>query len=379
MNLESTARKYEPYLENIASRADLSYLFQEMLGELTVGHLYVAGGAAPDVKRTTVGLLGADYKIENGRYRFAKIYQGENWNPGLRAPLTEPGVNVNTGEYLLAVNGREVRPPVNLYSFFEETANKSVVLRVGPDPGGANAREVTVVPVASEGQLRNRSWMEENRRKVDQLSGGKVAYVYLPNTSEAGYTNFNRYYFAQTGKQAAVIDERFNGGGSVADYIVDYLNRPVLSGWATRNGEVFTTPQNAIFGPKVMIINEYAGSGGDALPWMFRQRGVGPLVGKRTWGGLVGIFGFPPLIDGGMVTAPNLAFFNVKTHEWEIENHGVAPDVEVEYEPAAVRAGHDPQLEKAVEMVMAELKKKPAQEYKVPTYPNYHKTQAEAR
>jgi tricorn protease len=379
LNLEAAAQKYEPYMENIASRADLSYLFQEMLGELTVGHLYVAGGATPDVKRTTVGLLGADYKIENGRYRFAKIYQGENWNPGLRAPLTEPGVNVSPGEYLLAVNGRDVRPPANIYSFFEETANKSVVLRVGPDPGGANSREVTVVPVANEGQLRTRSWMEDNRRKVDQLSGGTVAYVYLPNTAEAGYTNFNRYYFAQTGKQAAVIDERFNGGGAVADYIVDYLNRPLLSGWATRNGEVFTTPQNAIFGPKVMVINEYAGSGGDALPWMFRQRGVGPLVGKRTWGGLVGIFGFPPLIDGGMVTAPNLAFFNVKTNEWEIENHGVAPDVDVEYDPAGVRAGHDPQLEKAVEMVMAELKKKPAQEYKVPNYPNYHKTKTEAR
>src|SRR5262249_1933000 len=210
----------------IASRADLSYLFQEMLGELSVGHLYVQGGATPDVKRTTVGLLGADYKIENGRYRFAKIYQGENWNPELRAPLTEPGVNVSAGEYVVAVDGRDVRPPANVYSFFEETANKSVVLRVGPDPGGANSREVSVVPVASEGQLRTRSWMEDNRRKVDQLSGGKVAYVYLPNTAEAGYANFNRYYFAQTGKQAAVIDERFNGGGAVAGHICRYLKRP---------------------------------------------------------------------------------------------------------------------------------------------------------
>ncbi|HEY1340741.1 MAG TPA: PDZ domain-containing protein, partial [Bryobacteraceae bacterium] len=229
LNLQEAAKKYEPYLASIASRADLTYLFQEMLGELTVGHLYVAGGAIPDVKRTTVGLLGADYKVENGRYRFAKIYQGENWNPDLKAPLTQPGVNVAAGEYLLAVNGRDLRPPDNIYSFFEETATKSVVLRVGSDPGGADARDVTVVPIASETPLRNRSWIDDNRRKVDQLSGGKLAYVYLPNTAEGGYTNFNRYYFAQTGKEGAVIDERFNGGGQVADYIVDYLNRPLLS------------------------------------------------------------------------------------------------------------------------------------------------------
>jgi len=376
LDLQAAAKKYEPYLEGVASRADLSYLFQEMLGELSVGHLYVTGGAAPEVKRTTCGLLGADYKIANGRYRFAKVYQGENWNPDLRAPLTQPGVNVTAGEYLLAVNGRDLHPPDNIYSFFEETAGKSVVLRVGPDPGGVNSREVTVVPVGNETALRNRSWMDDNRRKVDQLSGGKLAYVYLPDTAQGGYTNFNRYYFAQTGKEGAVIDERFNGGGDVADYIVDHLNRPLLSYWATRNGEPFPTPQNAIFGPKVMIINEFAGSGGDALPWMFRQRSIGTLVGKRTWGGLVGIFGFPPLIDGGSVTAPNLAFWNPKTAEWDVENHGVAPDVEVELDPAAVRAGHDPQLEKAVEVALVELKKHPLPEVKKPAYPNYHRTSA---
>lgn len=369
----SAEKKYEPYLETVASRGDLNYLFEEMLGELTVGHLYVRGGAAPEVKRVQGGLLGADYKVENGRYRFAKVYSGENWNPQLKAPLTQPGVNVAAGEYLLAVNGRDLRPPENLYSPFEETAGKSVVLRVGPNPDGSGSREVTVVPIETEAALRNLAWIEDNRRKVDRLSGGRLAYVYLPNTAQGGFTNFNRYYFAQIGKEGAVIDERFNGGGQIADYIIDHLSRPLLNFFMTRTGEPFSTPQSAIFGPKAMIINEYAGSGGDAMPWMFRERHLGPLIGKRTWGGLVGIVGFPPLIDGGIVTAPNLAFYNLKG-EWEIENHGVAPDIEVEYGPAAVRAGHDPQLEKAVDVLMAELKKHPLPHYHHPPFPNYHKS-----
>ncbi len=368
-------KQFEPYADSVASRGDLNYIFEEMLGELTVGHLFVRGGAFPEVKRVRGGLLGADYQIENGRYRFAKVYTGENWNPQLKAPLTQPGVNVIAGEYLLAVNGRDVAPPANLYSFFEETAGKSVVLRVGPNPDGSGSREVTVVPVESETALRNLDWIEANRHKVDQMSGGRLAYVYLPNTGEGGFTNFNRYYFAQVGKEGAVIDERFNSGGQIADYIIDYMSRPLTNFFMTRAGEAFTTPQEAIFGPKAMIINEYAGSGGDAMPWLFRQRGIGPLIGKRTWGGLVGIVGFPSLIDGGLVTAPDLAFYNLKG-EWDVENHGVAPDIEVEYDPATVRAGHDPQLEKAVQVVMAELEKHPTPQYHQPPFPNYHKTTA---
>jgi tricorn protease len=246
-----------------------------------------------------------------------------------------------------------------------------VVLRVGPDPNGANAREVTVVPVESEAGLRNLAWVEGNRRKVDQMSGGRVAYVYLPDTALGGYTNFNRYYFAQINKDGAVIDERFNGGGTAADYIIDYMRRPLLNYWTTREGKDFTTPIGSIYGPKAMIINEYAGSGGDALPWMFRRAGVGQLVGKRTWGGLVGIYDYPPLIDGGMVTAPRVAFFNPEG-EWDVENRGVAPDVEVELDPKAWRAGRDLQLEKAVELVMEAIRKNPPPKYKKPAYPNYH-------
>jgi tricorn protease len=372
LNLEAAKKKYEPYLESIASRDDLNYLFEEMLGEITIGHMFVGGGDRPDVKQVKGGLLGADYKIENGRYRFARIFNGENWNPKLRAPLTQPGVNVLAGEYLLAVNGREVGGSDNIHSFFEETAGKQVVLKVGPNPDGKGSREVTVVPADDELGLRNLAWIEGNRRRVDEMTGGRVAYVYLPDTYSGGYTNFNRYYFAQVGKEAAIIDERFNGGGAIADYIIDYLRRPLLSFWTLREGQDITTPIEAIFGPKVMIINEMAGSGGDALPWMFRKTGIGPLIGKRTWGGLVGHYTNPgDLLDGGFTGTPNLAFYNTDG-AWDVENHGVPPDIEVEYDPKAVREGHDPQLEKAVEVVMELLKKNPLPTPHRPAYPNYH-------
>jgi tricorn protease len=373
LDLETIRKRYEPYLEDLSSRDDLNYLFEEMLGEITVGHMFVGGGDTPEPKRVKGGLLGADYAVENGRYRFARVYNGENWNPKLRAPLTQPGVNVSPGEYLLAVNGRELTAKDNLYSYFEETAGKAVVLRVGPDPRGAGARDVTVVPLEDEFALRNLAWIEGNRRKVDELTGGRVAYVYLPDTYAGGYGNFNRYYFAQVGKDAVVIDERFNGGGDIADYIIDYLRRPLLSYWTLREGRDITSPIEAIFGPKVMIINEMAGSGGDMLPWMFRQTGLGPLVGKRTWGGLVGHYTSPnDLLDGGFVGTPNLAFYTPQG-AWEIENHGVPPDVEVEDDPKLARQGHDAQLERAVELVMDSLKKNPPPTPRRPPYPNYHK------
>ncbi len=372
LDLAAAEKKYAPYLDVVAHRADLSYLFFEMFGNLTLGHTYVQGGDVPQPARVPGGLLGADYKIENNRYRFARVYNGENWNPQLRAPLTQPGVNVVAGEYLLTVNGREVRGTDSVYSFFESTAGKAVLLKVGPNADGKDAREVTVVPVENEFGLRNLAWIEDNRRKVDQLSGGRLAYVYLPNTAGPGYINFNRYYFSQVGREGAVIDERFNGGGSVADYMIDFLKRPLLSYWHTREGEDFATPFASIFGPKAMLINEFAGSGGDFLPWAFRKSQIGPLVGKRTWGGLVGIYDYPQLIDGGSVTAPRLAFWN-PDGTWDVENHGVAPDIEVELDPKAVREGHDPQLEKAVEWLLDSLKKNPLPKHQRPAFPVYNK------
>jgi tricorn protease len=371
LDLAKTKKKYEPYLDGIASRNELTYLFQECLGELTVGHMFVGGGERPEPKKVKGGLLGADYSLENGRYRVAKVYDGENWNPGLQAPLTQPGVNVKAGDYILAVNDRELHSSDNIYSFFEETAGKQVVLKVGANPDGKGSREVTVVPVDSEEGLRHLAWIESNRRKVDQATGGRVAYVYVPNTAGGGYTSFNRYFFSQVGKEAVIIDERFNEGGQLADYIIDYLKRPIMSKVVTREGHDWSSPTEAIYGPKVMIINEMSGSGGDALPWYFRKAGLGPLIGTRTWGGLVGIGGYPELLDGGRVTAPRAAIYGLNG-EWEVENHGVPPDYEVDLDPAAFRQGHDAQLDKAIDVVMQQLKEHPLPQYKRPAYPNYH-------
>jgi tricorn protease len=235
------------------------------------------------------------------------------------------------------------------------------VLRVGPNANGRNARDVTVVPLANDFGLRTRQWMEDNRKKVDEMSGGRLAYVYLPNTAQAGYANFNRYYYAQQDKLGAVIDERFNGGGKAADYIVEFMDRPLMSNWASRNGESFTSPNAAIFGPKVMIINEWAGSGGDYMPWAFKKRGVGPLIGRRTWGGLIGVSQFPALIDGGFTTAPSFAIYSTDPDnpQWIVENEGVAPDIEVDINPADVAAGRDPQLERAVQECLRLLEANP--------------------
>jgi tricorn protease len=370
LDLQAAEERYGVYLDGLASRDDLNYLFSEMLGNMTVGHMFLGGGDRPEVKKIRTGLLGADYQIENGRYRFARIYDGENWNPDLKAPLTQPGVNVSAGEYLLAVNGRELHAPDNIYSLFEETAGKTTLLKVGSDPSGANAREVKVVPVDDEFNLRHLAWIEDNRRKVDQVTGGRVAYIYMPDTGFGGFTSFTRYFFAQVGKDAAIIDERFNHGGALATDIIEYLQRKPMSVATARSGADFVQPQGAIFGPKVMIINQFAGSGGDAMPWYFHRAGVGKLIGERTWGGLVGLNGYPQLMDGGVVMAPSVAIWN-PNGTMDVENHGITPDIEVDQDPALVRQGHDPQLEKAIEVVMQELRDNPPPELKRPVFPNY--------
>jgi len=372
LNLDKAEAEYAKYLPGLASREDLNFLFNQMLSDLNVGHMFVRGGAIPTVPPVTVGLLGADYKVENGRYRITHVYSGENWNPNLQAPLTQPGVNVVAGDYILAVNGRELHGTDDIYSFFLGTANQQVILTVGPNPDGTGSREVTVVPIANELGLRHRDWIAHNMEVVSKLSGGKLAYVYLPNTADAGYTDFNRYYFAQVGKEGAVLDERFNEGGSIANYIIETLQRKLTSYWYTRQGKIFTSPLDAIFGPKDMITNQFSGSGGDWMPWAFKHVGIGPTVGERTWGGLVGIYGYPQLIDGGAVTAPRVAFFN-PNGTWDVENHGVPPDVPVILDPKAWREGHDVQLEKAVEVDMEALKKNPLPVPHVPPFPNYSK------
>ncbi|HTE47240.1 MAG TPA: PDZ domain-containing protein, partial [Gemmatimonadaceae bacterium] len=328
-------------------------------GELTVGHSYLLGtGDIPSDPPVPVGLLGADFTVENGHYRLHKILTGENWNPELRAPLRAPGINVAEGDYLLEVNGRPIGPQMNVYQMFEGAAGHQTVLRLNTTPSLEGSRLVTVVPIANEDALRTRAWIEDNRRKVDELSGGKLAYVWLPNTTIPGYNAFTRYFYSQQDKDGAVIDERYNHGGLVADYIVNELDRRPMGYFAMRDGKPWASPAAGIFGPKVMVINESAGSGGDALPYYFKLRKIGPLVGTRTWGGLVGTTGVPTTIDGGGVTAPGLAFYDLQGR-WSVENEGITPDIEVENSVADAIKGHDAQLERAVKEALRLLEQNP--------------------
>ncbi len=351
---------YGQLLPYVNHRADLNYLLDNMGAEIAIGHSYVRGGAMPDVPQSPGGLLGADFTIDSGRYRIARIYDNESWNPDLRAPLAAPGVDVSVGDYILAINGIELRTPDNIYRLLDGTATRQTVLTLNNRPTLEGARQVTVVPVANEQGLRTRAWVEANRRLVDTLSNGQLAYVYLPNTGQPGYTSFNRYYFAQQDKKGAVIDERYNGGGQAADYIVDILQRDFDGYFNNVAGDryPFTSPAAGIWGPKVMIINEMAGSGGDLMPYMFRRRKIGPLVGKRTWGGLVHTADTPGFIDGGSMIAPRGGFFT-RDGKWAVENEGVAPDIDVENWPKDAIAGHDLQLERAVQEAMRLLKARP--------------------
>lgn len=355
-----TKALYQPLLEHVAHRSDLNYLLDMLGAEVAVGHSYVRGGDMPPMPSAGTGLLGADLSVAQGRYRIDKIYTGESWNPELRAPLSGPGIDVREGEFLLAINGIELQGSDSPYRLLEGTANRQTILTVNSRPNMSGARTVTVVPITNETGLRQRDWIEGNRRKVDELSGGKLAYVYVPNTSNPGYTYFNRYFFAQQHKEGVVIDERFNGGGSAADYFIDVLTRQRFGYFNNRvaDRKPFDSPAAGIWGPKVLIINEMAGSGGDLFPYMFRHAKIGPMVGTRTWGGLVGTWDTPPLLDGGTMIAPRGGFFDLNG-KWAVENEGVAPDIHVEMTPKDVIAGRDPQLERAVAEALRLLKENP--------------------
>ncbi len=353
---------YRQFLPWVNHRADLTELLDRMGSELAIGHSYVRGGDLPEVPAPTAGLLGADFAVESGRYRITRIYDNESWNPELKAPLAVPGVKVAAGDFVLAVNGEELRAPDNLYRLLDGTANRQTVLTVNGRPVMEGARQVTVVPVANEQALRTRAWVESNRRLVDRLSNGQLAYVYVPNTGQPGYTSFNRYYFAQQDRAGVIVDERFNGGGSAADYMIEVLQRRFDGYFNNVAGArvPFTSPAAGIWGPKVMIVNEMSGSGGDLFPYMFRARKLGTLVGKRTWGGLVHTADSPVLVDGGTMIAPRGGFFSADGH-WAVENEGVAPDIDVENWPKDVIAGHDPQLERAVDEALLQLKAHPVE------------------
>ncbi len=346
--------RYRPLVDHVGRREDLNTLLVEMIGELHVGHNRIGGGDTHDEPSVGIGLLGADLRIENGRYRVKRVYTGENWNPFLEGPLAAPGIGVEEGDYILAVNGRDLTETDNIFAHLANTVGEQVTLSVNGRPRTQGARDVVVEPVSNEFMLRRWAWIEENRNYVDEKTGGRVGYVYLPNTGGDGYRFFNRMYFAQGDREAMIIDERTNGGGQAANYITDVLSWTHLSGWKDRDGLVFNTPGGVTHGPKVMLIDQGAGSGGDFLPYAFRYKGIGKLIGKRTWGGLIGISANPFLIDGGFLVVPFFRFFTPEG-EWTIENEGVAPDIEVDLDPAAFNRGEDTQLDRAIAEVLSDL------------------------
>ncbi|MDX2427486.1 MAG: PDZ domain-containing protein [Xanthomonadales bacterium] len=346
--------RYRPLVNHVGRREDLSALMVEMIAEMQAGHNRTGGGDVHKENGTNTGLLGANFVIDQGRYQIAKVYNGEHWNPFIKAPLATPGNEVGPGEYILAINGRELSSLDNIFNVLQGTSGKQVNLRVGPRANGRDAREIVVEPVDSERMMRLWSWIENNRRAIDKATNGRVGYVYLPNTAGAGYTFFNRMFFAQIDKEAMIIDERSNAGGQAANYITDVLSRRHLSGWKDRDGLIFNTPAGAIHGPKVMLIDQDAGSGGDYLPYSFRELGIGKLMGTRTWGGLIGISTNPDLVDGGYLTVPYFRFFDTDG-QWSVENEGVAPDIEVELDPIASNQDRDSQLEKAISEVLSQL------------------------
>lgn len=360
-------RKLVPY---VAHRADLNYILGEMIAELSTSHAYVGGGDAPQASHTDVGLLGADYELDakSGRYRVATIYADRDWNSETAAPLGEPGLDVRQGDYLLEVNGRPLKAPQNVFAAFEGTTGKQTTLTVGASPDDPKPRTLTVVPVASERSLRYTAWVRTNREKVAKATGGRIGYIHVPDTAIGGIQEFTKQYYPQVGKEGLVVDERFNSGGFIPDFFINRLRQTTWVAWSTRDGEAFRTPGTSIDGPKCILINEYAGSGGDAFPYFFKMMGIGPIIGKRTWGGLVGISHNLPLVDGGAVTMPDFGMWDPHTGAWAVENHGVDPDMEVENAPDLMAAGHDPQLERAIDYVLDELKKNPPKKPQRPQY-----------
>ena len=348
---------YAPWIDHVRHRTDLNYVVDIMSGEVAIGHSYVSGGDMPDVDEVPVGLLGCDFELKNGGYQISKIYTGESWNPEVYSPLGQPGLNVKSGDYLVAINGQPLTASDNPYELLEQTANREIYISVNSSPSLQGAREILVKPVDSERNLRTFNWIEENRKKVDVLSKGKLAYVYVPNTGGRGFQYFNRYYFSQQDRKGVIIDERNNGGGSAADYMIDIMSRELFGYFNSKanDNRPWTTPMAGIWGPKVMLINERSGSGGDLLPYMFRAKKIGPLIGTRTWGGLVGTWDTPRFIDDGRMVAPRGGFYD-KEGRWAVEGKGIAPDIEVIQDPKRVLQGEDPQLDRAVQEALRMLR-----------------------
>jgi len=359
--------KLMPYCSN---RNDLNYIIGEMIAELNVGHAYVGGGDLSKPKNIGVGMPGADISTDGkNAIRIDKIYNGAPWDVNVRSPLTDPGVTVSEGEYIVAINHQPVDGAKNPYAYFQNLGGKMVTLTISSTPDMKDVRDVKVKLMSSESRLRNLAWIEMNRQKVLAATNGQCGYIYVPNTGVQGQGELFRMYQGQYNLHAMIIDERWNSGGQIPDRFVELLNRPIRSYFSRRNLTPMQIPFNGMTGPRVMLANQWAGSGGDMFPYIFKQEKVGPVVGKRTWGGLVGISGIPPLVDGGFLTSPNFAFFNLDGH-WDVEGYGVDPDYEVDNMPEDVYNGIDKQLEKALELINQSLKENPPRKVSIPVFPD---------
>ncbi len=366
---KAVREKYQALVPHVAHRADLDYIFSEMAGELQSGHVYVQSGDQPQIERHAGGLLGADIEADSsGYFKIQKIYSGENWEARLRSPLSEPGVDVNAGEYILAVDNVSTRGVKNFYQLLQGKGDEVVTLLVGPKANPTGAREVRVKTQTSELGLRYYAWVAQRRAMVERLSDGKIGYIHVPNTAIEGNRELYKGMLAYASKDALIIDDRYNGGGFIPDRMIELIARQPLNYWKRRGLDPRATPLLSHNGPMAMLINGLSSSGGDAFPYYFHKLKLGTLIGTRTWGGLIGISGNPGLADGGSITAATFRFLDTDGH-WAVENEGVNPDIEVIDRPELIATGHDPSLEKAVEVLLQELAKTPPKPVNVPPAP----------
>jgi tricorn protease len=363
--------RYEPLVPHVSHRADLTYVIGEMIGELNVGHAYVGGGDMPRPQRIPIGMLGARLRRDpkTGYYQIVKILRGESWDPKLRSPLREPGVNAREKDYILAINGRPTNEMANIYEALVNQAGKQVTLKINGDPAEKGSREVVVVPVASEADLYYHEWVEGNLKKVSDATGGKVGYLHVPDMQAPGLNQFMRTFYPQAHKKGLIIDVRGNGGGNVSPILIERLRREIAMITIARNSVPNTDPAAMVYGPMVCLLNEFSASDGDLFPYRFRQHRLGKLIGKRSWGGVVGIRGSLPLLDGGYLNRPEFSRYDVEGKEWIIEGHGVEPDIVVDNDPAREYAGGDDQLDRAVAEIVKELKEKEKTLPPPPPYP----------
>jgi tricorn protease len=362
--------RYAGMLDDCYTRYEVAYVIRELISELNVGHAYYNPGPDEDVPRSPVGLLGCDFALDQGSYKIARIYGGAAWDADARGPLRDPGLDVHEGDFVLAVNGRALDPAQDPWAAFDGLSGKTVTLTVSARPARDEiARDVVVKPIEDDAELRYRWWVEQNRLAVERKTDGQVGYIHVPDTGVRGQNELVRQFFSQVDRPALIIDERWNGGGQVPTRFIELLNRPATNLWTQRDSLPLVWPPDSHQGPKCMLINMRAGSGGDAFPYYFRAAKLGKLIGTRTWGGLIGIGDLPPMLDGASVSVPNFAFYE-NDGTWGVEGHGVEPDIEVIDDPALMTDGGDPQLDKAIEVMLDELQEKPYRMPPAPAYPD---------